>query len=126
MSGLRPIDLDQGNSMQDSIRQVLIKNFTSLGLVQVTNYLLPLLVVPFLIRKIGIELFGLVSFAQAMVAYYNVVVDYGFNLTITQKIALQKNNPASRVEKSADGFTNGIPSIARGRNRLDLQPIRLQ
>lgn len=95
MSGLRPIDLDQGNSMQDSIRQVLIKNFTSLGLVQVTNYLLPLLVVPFLIRKIGIELFGLISFGQAMVAYYNVVVDYGFNLTITQKIALQKNNPTT-------------------------------
>jgi PST family polysaccharide transporter len=76
----------------------IFKNFTYLGFVQLSNYILPLLLVPFLIRKIGIEKFGLVSYAQAIIAYFLIITDYGFNLTSTREIAIVKENHLA-VEK---------------------------
>ena len=68
------------------------KNLTALGLVQVTNYLLPLLTIPYLIRVLGVENFGLISFAQAVLLYMVIVPDYGFNLTTTKQIAINRDN----------------------------------
>lgn len=70
----------------------LISNFTALALVQITNYLIPLATVPYLIRVIGIEYFGRISFAQACVSFFIILSDYGFNLNSTRSIALAKGD----------------------------------
>ena len=62
----------------------LVINFFSLSSLQVLNTLLPLITFPYLIRVIGFELFGLLSFAIAFVNYFQVISEYGFNLTGTK------------------------------------------
>jgi len=69
----------------------LIPNFVSLSGYQATNFLVPLLVYPYLIRILGIDKFGLVAWAQAVIAFLVILNDYGFNLTITKEISLQRN-----------------------------------
>jgi len=70
----------------------LISNFVALTLVQGTNFLLPLIVMPYVIRQIGPEGFGIISLAHVVMIYLSTMSDYGFNLTATRDIALHKND----------------------------------
>lgn len=70
----------------------VIDNFLSLGFLQISNYILPLLTIPYLIRVIGIEKFGLITFITAFINYFNIIVDYSFNITATRAISIHKEN----------------------------------
>ncbi|MBU0548303.1 MAG: flippase [Candidatus Omnitrophica bacterium] len=72
-------------------RKIVLANFISLTTLQGVNYLLPLVVLPYLIRVIGIEKFGLIAFAQSLVQYFMILTDYGFSLSATRKISLCKD-----------------------------------
>lgn len=72
-------------------RKIVFKNFISLTTLQGVSYLLPLVVLPYLIRVIGIEKFGLIAFAQSLVQYFMILTDYGFSLSATRKISLCKD-----------------------------------
>ena len=67
-------------------------NYTALLFLQVANYVLPLLILPFLVRVLGTEKFGLVMFAQALCTVLNVLVDFGFGLSATRRISLVRDD----------------------------------
>ena len=69
----------------------IFHNFLSLSSVQFLDMLLPLVTLPYVIRIIGLEYFGRIAFAQALVGYLVILVNYGFHLTGTQEIAVNKN-----------------------------------
>lgn len=72
--------------------QRLSDNFISLLILQVINYLLPLLLIPYLIRILGIESFGIYSYILAIVMYGVKMSDYGFELSATYHISLHRDN----------------------------------
>jgi len=59
---------------------------------QITNYILPLLLIPYLVRILGTEKFGLVMLAQSLCLFVTVIVDFGFSLSGTREIALYRDN----------------------------------
>lgn len=65
-----------------------MKNFASLSILQAITYFLPVIILPYLFRKIGPEKFGLISFAQAFVQYFMIITDYGFSISATKEISL--------------------------------------
>jgi len=52
------------------------------------NYLVPILVVPYLMVVLGAEKFGYYGFALAVSQWLLLIVDFGFNLSATKRIAL--------------------------------------
>jgi len=74
----------------------LIKNVASLGVVQIVNYIFPLITVPYISRVIGPEGYGIINYATAFIAYFTLLVSYGFDLTATRKIA--KINPDNKTD----------------------------
>lgn len=79
-------------------RKVVLANFFSLTTLQTINYILPVIVLPYLIRVLGPEKFGLIAFAQAFIQYFMILTDYGFSLSATRSISLcrgQKNKVCS-------------------------------
>jgi len=76
-------------------RQVLHENILSLSILQAINYIAPLITLPYLVRVLQPPQFGLLSFAQGVVLYFDFFTDFGFNFSATKSIAACRNSPRS-------------------------------
>ena len=72
--------------------KILASNFAYLVVLQGLNLILPLLTFPYLIRILGVEYFGLLSFSFAFITYFQIITDYGFNATGTRDISLAEGD----------------------------------
>ena len=84
-------------SHQEENKQ-LLSNFLSLTTLQAFTYILPLITLPYLVRVLGTEKFGLVMFAQAFIIFFNIFVDYGFNLSATREVSVNRDNKNKLTE----------------------------
>lgn len=82
----------------------LLSNFSNLSLIQFVTLLVPLVTYPYLIRVIGTQYYGNIIFAQAIVSYCIIFIDFGFNLYATSEVSKNKSNK----EKINEIFTNVI------------------
>lgn len=70
----------------------LLKNFTSLSVLQLSYYLFPLIVLPYVVRVLGPDKYGLVQFAAAFNSFFLILCDYGLGLTGTRMISQNRND----------------------------------
>ena len=70
----------------------LINNFISLSLFNIFNLLLPLITIPYLVRVVGTENYGLYSFVYAIIQYIVLFSAFGFNLSATKWISIYRDN----------------------------------
>lgn len=82
----------------------LYENFLSLSLLKGLTYIFPLITLPYLARILGPEKYGLIVFAQSFVIYFNILTDYGFNLSATKDISLNREN----INKVSEIFSTVI------------------
>ncbi|MEO7309799.1 MAG: oligosaccharide flippase family protein [Chitinophagaceae bacterium] len=67
--------------------QRIAKNFFSLGIIQVTNYLVPLILLPYLVRTLGLAQYGVIVFTQVIIGYFESVMQYSFSLTAVNEVS---------------------------------------
>lgn len=82
--------------------KLIVANGSFLSILQILNYVLPFVLFPYLTHILGTEHFGIWMLALGIIQYFNIIIDYGFNLSATSKVALNNNNK----EKISELFTN--------------------
>ncbi|WP_405203215.1 oligosaccharide flippase family protein [Dokdonia sp. LLG6352-1] len=73
-------------------------NYVSLLFIQAANILLPLILLPYLVRTLGVEKYGLVLLAQSFCTILYVFVEFGFNLSATRRISILKDNDSGKSQ----------------------------
>lgn len=73
----------------------ILKNFLALGIVQGSNFIIPIIIMPFVIKRVGAEGFGEIALAQVIMTFFITISDYGFNLTATREVALKRGDVLS-------------------------------
>ena len=72
--------------------KTLIKNVSSLGIIQIVNYIFPLITVPYVSRIIGPDGYGIINYASAFIGYFVLIIAFGFDLTATRRISQNFDN----------------------------------
>ena len=73
-------------------KKIIAKNYVALLFIQGTNFILPLIIFPYLVRTLGSEKYGLVMVAQSVALFLTIIVDFGFNISATREVANLKND----------------------------------
>ncbi len=76
----------------------LFQNLSFITILQVATLLFPLITYPYLIRVLGKDLYGTVVYAQAVVAYFSIVVNFGFNISATKDVSIHRDDPKKLSE----------------------------
>jgi hypothetical protein len=84
-----------------SDRKSLFQNFIALFILQISNYALPLIVLPFLTRVLLPDGYGELAWSQYVVQFLIMITDFGFNFSATRQISIHQNDK----EKIARIFT---------------------
>lgn len=70
----------------------LVGNIFNLFFLQGFSYIYPILLIPFLTKTIGMEKYGLVYFAIAFAWYFQVISEFGFDLSNVRHVVNNKND----------------------------------
>jgi len=73
-------------------KKIIAKNYVALLFIQGANFILPLIIFPYLVRTLGSEKYGLVMVAQSVALFLTIIVDFGFNISATREVANLKND----------------------------------
>jgi O-antigen/teichoic acid export membrane protein len=76
----------------DRLNSPFFKNLTNLSIVEFINIAVPFIILPYLLRVIGKEYYGLVIFAQAVISYFLILQNFGINTYAVKEVSLIKNN----------------------------------
>lgn len=72
--------------------KTLVKNTFWLYVMQISSYLFPFFTFPYLTRILGPTNYGIVIFGNAVMAYFQLVLEFGFILSATNEIAQSREN----------------------------------
>lgn len=72
--------------------KALWSNARALFAIQISNYIIPFLIFPYLTYRLGPNLFGVVAFGLSLAQTACIITDYGFNLSATYKIAKHQSD----------------------------------
>jgi PST family polysaccharide transporter len=76
-------------------RRRVARNAFFLYLIQASDYVIPLITVPYLVRALGPERYGTVGFGAGVMALVALLVDYGFVLTATRQVSVERGDSAA-------------------------------
>lgn len=71
-------------------RSKLLENIFSMVTLRAMEYILSFILVPYLLRILGPAQYGAIAFMQGIMGYFNICINYGFNMTAPRDIAQAK------------------------------------
>lgn len=80
------------------LRNSTLNNFFFISIYQITNLLFPIIIIPYLSKKIGIERFGIVSLTQSVMTVFVMITDYGFSYTAVRELSIFRDDNTKIID----------------------------
>ena len=80
------------NLLKEKSHRQIVENFFSLSILNGLNILLPLITLPYLVRVLGPEKYGTISFVLVIMQYITLLSNYGFTYSATRLISQNRND----------------------------------
>jgi len=80
------------NRVAKVFRSRLFNNIFNQFLLEGFSNLIPIILVPFLLNQIGVEKYGVINFALAFAFYFQVVNEFGFDLSNVRHVVLHRDD----------------------------------
>lgn len=77
---------------KDKELSLIKSNFLSFGIIKVFDYIFPLLLLPLMVRVLGIENYGAYVIAGSIAAISRIFISFGFDLTGSKELALARED----------------------------------
>ena len=81
------------SNIRKLVRELLVANVLALYAICGLNYVTPLFVLPFVLRVLKPNAYGLIIWAQSLMGYAVLLTDFGVNLTAARDISVARNDP---------------------------------
>lgn len=81
------------NKFQGKDAKTLLENFLSLSALQLFGMLLSIVTLPYVLRTIGFEKYGIIIFSGSLISYFQSLTDFSFGVTAVRDVAVFKDNP---------------------------------
>lgn len=80
----------------NSIRnhKTIVKNTGYLSLIEIMRLILPFVALPYVIRTIGADKYGTIVFAQTVVSYFIIFINFGLDVSAVKDVAIHRNDKA--------------------------------
>jgi len=72
--------------------KVLLENFISLSALELASKLLPLITLPYVLRVLEFDKYGIIVLANSLIVYFQAITDYSFKVTATRDVATFKQS----------------------------------
>lgn len=79
--------MKENNIVNQTSRKNLYKNTIMLYIMTFSSYFFTFITVPYQTRVLGPDKYGLIGVATALMAYFRLVIDFGFLLSATEEVA---------------------------------------
>ena len=73
-------------------KRTLLKNTAMLYILRFSTYFFSLVTVPYQTRVLGVEIYGKIGIATALMLYFQLFLDFGFILSATEEVAKHRDN----------------------------------
>lgn len=73
--------------MEKILDKIFLKNSLSMYILAITKMVIPFLTLPYLTRVLSVDTYGVVSYVKSLMGYVQLIIDFGFMLSVTKVIA---------------------------------------
>lgn len=77
---------------QDNKYKVIVHNTTYLSVLEILKMVMPFVALPYLISTVGADKYGLVVFAQAVISYFIILVNFGLDVSAVKNVSVNRND----------------------------------
>ncbi|MCM1030190.1 MAG: oligosaccharide flippase family protein [Oscillibacter sp.] len=73
--------------------KVILSNTIYLSLIEISRLVLPFVALPYLYRVVGAEKYGVVVFAQSIIAFFSIFINWGLDVSAVKDVSVHRDHP---------------------------------
>lgn len=71
---------------------LIVQNTGYLTFIECIRLILPFVALPYIIRTVGIERYGMVAFAYSIISYFSIFINFGLDISSVKEVAVLRDN----------------------------------
>ena len=77
---------------QDNKYKVIVHNTTYLSVLEILKMVMPFVALPYLISTVGADKYGLIVFAQAIISYFIIFINFGLDVSAVKNVSINRSD----------------------------------